>query len=839
MRKNWFLTSALIILLLALGVFSTAFAQDDAPPPATIVNDEGGPVDVAGDVSYTNGFFTAGVAEPLVILEDEAGFVDRNKGFIIPEASQVLGKITSDFFTSPFSYRIDLPIEPAASLRDVDNDTTDDTGVMIYAVAYWTNTWGDAYLEERDLFGGGWSTAYASMRVDQNPSANGNVIGGKYLVFAPDEGEGFPSGFGDDGALFTNDDPIVTIPQGYTIVDMDTDPFTFDRSRHPVIDLIEGEGAAQEDFSNLSYTDAFDAMIEMFRQKYAYTEFKNIDWDAKIAEFRPRIVEAEANNDSAAYQLALRDLIWSIPDGHLSAPIDNVEFSTDTGGGLGMAIREIDSGETIVNYILDGGPAAEVGIELRAQILDINGTPIDQAVSDSVPWSLPFSSAHTLRLQQLRYVLRYPVGTDVEITYQNPEDSAPTTVTLTTVAERSSFAFSSFNSGLTGAEVPVEFKLLDNGYGYVKIYSFFDNTVLTIQLWEHMIQVLNQGVPGLIIDMRQNGGGSGFLADQMAAYFYNDPLVLGNTQTYDEDLGKFYADPERESLYYLPPEDLRYNGPIAVLVGPSCSSACEFFSYDMTLQDRAAIVGQYPTGGLGAGQATYLMPDGLQLQYSVGRSVDADGNIIIESTGVVPTVQVPVDEDTLFSDGDPILDAAVGYLDEATAVDVVDAGEISVGDTVTGDIAERQRIQYTLTFDQDQTIDILLTDADASLDTYLRIYDLGGNLLIDNDDADPETGVSAPNSALTELQVPGGLTVILEVGTYNDASAGTYTLQLAESAVVTEAAPEEMPTAEATMEAMPEATMEATAEMTAEPTMEAPAATAEVPMMTPEVTEAP
>ena len=33
----------------------------------------------------------------------------------------------------------------------------------------------------------------------------------------------------------------------------------------------------------------------------------------------------------------------------------------------------------------------------------------------------------------------------------------PTTVTLTTVAERESFEFSSFNAGLIGAELPVEF----------------------------------------------------------------------------------------------------------------------------------------------------------------------------------------------------------------------------------------------------------------------------------------------------------------------------------------------------------------------------------------------
>jgi len=776
MQYKLFARASLVLaLLLTLAVSAVAFAQDAEIPPATIVNDEGGPVSITGEVAYSNGFFTLGVDEPLIILEDQAGFVDRNRAFLMSPQSQVLGKITSDFYSSPFTYSVELPVVPAAELRDVDNDGGEDTGVMVYAVAYWTNIWGDSYLEERDLQGGGWSGAYASTRIDPNPSAKAEVIGGTYLVYAPDDQQGFPSGFGEDGKLFTEDDPVVLLPQGYTIVNLDTDPFTFDRSRNPVIDLIEGEGLEQEDFSALSYTEAFDGMIEMFRTKYAYTEYKGIDWDAKIAEFRPRFEEAEANNDSAAYALALRDFIWSIPDGHLSAPVDDQQFAFETGGGLGMAIREVDDGRVIVNFLLDGGPAAEAGIELTAEITAINGTPIDEAISATQPWSLPFSAEHTLRLQQLRYVIRFPVDTEVELTYKNPGDAEETTVNLTTIAERTSFSFSSFNVGLTGFEQPIEYRVLDNGYGYVKIYSFSDSDRLTIQLWERMIRTLNgAGTPGLIIDMRQNGGGSGFLADQMAAYFFNESLVLGNGATYDESLGEFYADPAFESKYILPPEDLRYNGKIAVLVGPNCNSACEFFTYNMTLQDRAAIVGQYPTAGLGGGQDTYLMPEGIQLQYSIVRSVDAEGNIIVEGTGIAPTVKVPVDEETLFAEGDVILDAAAAYLDEALQVDVTDGGEIAIGDSVTGELAERTRIQYTLNVKAGDRISILLTDPTGELDTYLRIYDEGLNLLVDNDDSES----AAPNSSLEDLEIPVDLTLIIEVGTYDDASAGAFTLEI-------------------------------------------------------------
>ena len=236
-------------------------------PAAEIINDEGGPVVITGEVEYTHPFFTLGVAEPIIILEDQTGFIDRDRDYLFPLESQVLGQITSDYYTSPFTYSLTLPAVPRGGLRDVDNDGETDTGVMVFAVAYWTNTWGDPYLEKRDQSGGGWSGAYASTLVSDDRDNYLEVYGGKYLVYAPSVGQGFPSSFGEDGKLFTTDDNIVQIPQGWTIVDMDSEPFVFDQSREPVIDLYEPESLALDDFSTLSYTEAFDAMLDKMRKE--------------------------------------------------------------------------------------------------------------------------------------------------------------------------------------------------------------------------------------------------------------------------------------------------------------------------------------------------------------------------------------------------------------------------------------------------------------------------------------------------------------------------------------------------------------------------------------------
>ncbi len=660
MNRQLRLLAALLLVMTTVFVPTAAFAQDGDIAPADIVNDEGGPVVVTGEMNYTNPFVALGVAQPIIVLEDQAGFIDRDEGFLFPKSSQVLGQIVGDFFNPPFNYTLSLPIEPQGSLRDVDNDGEEDTGVMTFAVAYWTNAFGDPFLEQRDQGGGGWSTAFATTRAEDAPSGKGEIIGGKYIVWAPDDQQGFPSGFGEDGKLFTEDDPIVRLPAGYTVVDMDTDPFTFDRSASPEMELVEPPSSALDDFSSLGYVGAFDAMIDLFRREYSFTDLKAIDWDAKIAEYRPRFEEAEANNDSLAYRRALRDFIWSIPDGHLNAPFIREDFVEATSGGVGIAIRDVEDGRTIVNFVTPDSPADRAGIEVGAEILTWNGQPIDDYVDGIVPFSSPFSSDHVRRLQQLRYATRAPLDGEVEITYKNPGAAADSTAVVTAEEESDSFRVSSFNVGRSGVELPVEFSLLDNGLGYVKIYSFSDNELLSVQLWERMMQNLNEnGIPGLIIDMRQNGGGSGFLADQMAAYFYNEPLELGMSGFYDENLGEFYFNPERTDRFYLPSEDLRYNGRVAVVTGPNCASACEFFTYNMTREGRADVIGNYPTAGLGGSQNLFQMPDFEMLQISIGRPVDMDGNIIVEGTGVAPTVRVPVTEETLFAEGDPLLDTAI------------------------------------------------------------------------------------------------------------------------------------------------------------------------------------
>lgn len=101
-----------------------------------------------------------------------------------------------------------------------------------------------------------------------------------------------------------------------------------------------------------------------------------------------------------------------------------------------------------------------------------------------------------------------------------------------------------------------------------------------------------------------------------------------------------------------------------VLVSPSCVSACEGFAYLLTLNDRATIVGHAGTAGaygdVGLGQ--YTLPGDLDLQFPTGRPETMDGQLLIEGTGVLPDVTVPVTYESALGLEDAVLDAAIKIL---------------------------------------------------------------------------------------------------------------------------------------------------------------------------------
>lgn len=614
------------------------------------------PVYISGEIPFTSPFFLDTIAEAFVMLEDQGGFYERDLEFEFPLEGQVIGPVAM-IDDETLTYQLSLPAIPQGTLLDVDNDGEQDAGVLAFAVAYWSNTWGGPFLEVRD--GTGWSTAYASTTTD--PDRDFEINGGTLIVWAPDDEQGFPAGFGNDEMLFTADDPIQTIPAGYNIVDLNQEPFKFSKEAQPEITLLEGE-LAVNDFSALSYSDAFDALFEKVSKEYPFTTDKNIAWNALYDEYSARI--SSANNDEDFLE-ALKDFSYTIPDGHIGVSFNDLVgqyFFDNFGGSFGLILVELSDGRVLVKDVLPGTPAARAGVEVGAEILKWDDRALAEAIGEVEPFFGPYSTEHHRRFEQLVFLTRVPPNTRVGISYQNPESEPQETVLRADVDYDSLFNWIP-TFLVDEISPPIVGEVLEpSGLGYIRINTFSADYNLTAQLWDHYItSLIDSDVPGLIIDMRVNGGGSSGLAGAFAGYFFDEEVTVAKRSYYNELLGEFeYKDPLRR----IKPGPAFFDAPVAVLVSPYCISACEGFTHMLSLSNNSVIVGHAPTSGAfgEVGRGQYKLPADLSMQFPTGRSETPEGDLLLEGTGVIPDITVPITKDSALGLVDTVLKAAVKEL---------------------------------------------------------------------------------------------------------------------------------------------------------------------------------
>jgi carboxyl-terminal processing protease len=206
-----------------------------------------------------------------------------------------------------------------------------------------------------------------------------------------------------------------------------------------VVGIIAGPmiaSGAAENLSRKSWTESFERTNDILAQRYAFSEWKQIDWQSLQAEFAPRIAAAEEGNDLDAYHLALQEYFFSIPDSHIKFGGGDMRLWQDmVGGGYGLGLIELEDGSVILHQLSTGGPADLAGISWGAAVLAWDGLPVQQAISQVAPiwWEVPPATQEGRRYVQQTLLTRTAVGTQVDITFQNHDDTESRTVSLTAV----------------------------------------------------------------------------------------------------------------------------------------------------------------------------------------------------------------------------------------------------------------------------------------------------------------------------------------------------------------------------------------------------------------------
>ena len=638
-----------------LSVFNNDVAKGEAVPA--------GPVLITGEFEYTNDFVVETYyVEHAVALLDMTGFVLRDKEWEMPVESQVLGFMDLDADNDRATYRLSLPAVPAGEFNDVDNDNKKEQGLQIFAVGYNPNLTGGVFSEGDDR-SMGWPGYLASVKTDSENKDE--VKGGKLILWAPDKDQEFPSDFGADGLLFTEDDPMTAAPVGYSVVDLDVSPFSFDTDQTIDMTLYEPDDVAIKDYSDLSYTEAFDAFYEVVRKEYAFNgyEGKQPDWDAVYAEIKPKVAQAEGERDAYAYYLALREFSLVFNDGHVGisgGEFDVQYYEENLYGGYGFAVRELDDGRVLAVYVLPGGPAEQAGMRVGAEILKINGESVRVTLDKVRPFE-PQSTDFGKRYEQTVFLTRGRTGEVRAVTFKNP-GSVEQTTEMSSIRETDSFLQVYLGGLLVNESVlPVEASIDSyGGVGYIKINSNSEDLGLIIRSFEHALKKFEEfGTPGIIIDMRHNTGGAPL---GLAGYLYDQDIPLGQLEYYSDKTGQFEPDGPRDKV--LPNKNVYSFEKMVLLVDQFCFSACEIESYGFSQVPGMVVMGQTPTAGVEAETARgeFLLPEDITFGVPTGRFTLPDGSIFLEGQGVQPTVRIPVDETSVLSGEDVVLQDAISYI---------------------------------------------------------------------------------------------------------------------------------------------------------------------------------
>ena len=617
---------------------------------------------VTGKFEYTNDFVVETYyVEHAVGLLDMTGFVLRDKEWELPVESQVLGYMKLDAENNSATFHLALPMVPEGVFNDVDQDAKKEQGLQIFAVGYNPNLTGGVFSEgdDRSL---GWPAYLASVKTDSENQDE--VTGGKVVIWAADSKQEFPSGFGKDGLLFTKDDPIMAIPAGYSVVDLDQKPFKLIRDQVAVVTLYEPADVAVKDFSKLSYTEAFDKMFEIVRKEYAFNDItgKQPDWNAVYAELAPKVANAQEAQDPYAYYLAIRDLMMKFNDGHVGlsgGEFDSQYIQNRILGGWGFAVKELDDKRVVVTFLLAGGPADKAGMKLGNEIIEVNGTPVQIALDNTDPLS-SHSTDLSKRSDQTVLLTRGLIGQNITIKYANPGQSAKT-VQMTSIYEMDSWFAVYLGGPLDRNVLPAEYKFFpESGVGYIKLNSNYDDLGLVIRVVNRALKTFQDvGAAGIVIDMRLNFGGSPL---GLAGFLYDENIPLGQLEYYSDKTGKFEPDGPRDKVF---PNVEQYRfGKMVLLVDKYCTSACEIEAYGFSQVPGMVVMGQYSTGGAEGevARGQFLLPEGLEFQIPTGRFTLPDGSIFLEGQGVQPTIRIPVDATSELSGQDVVLQKAIDYI---------------------------------------------------------------------------------------------------------------------------------------------------------------------------------
>lgn len=442
------------------------------------------------------------------------------------------------------------------------------------------------------------------------------------------------------------------------------------------------------------YVKDFNKAFNVMREYYVLTDHKNIDFDALYQEYLPKFKDAEKNNSKTENALAWTAFCAEFYDGHVGYISDECDketlMSEFCGNDYGLSTVKLSDGRYAAVSIEENSVAAQNGIHNGTIITKWDGCDLD-TVAQNLELSEYIAFPDKSNEEFFKSVFAAGKGGEnVDISFLDDSGNEKTITVPKTgnYYDRGKDVIKTLNKGIEAANM--SWTEVDEKTAALRIkammYDFksyasnktsdFDG--MKNEIRSKLIEYRELGYENLIIDLRENSGGSGMMVMALASliapegtyYYCSDGVWDDKKSCYlkDDETGRYIAGAE----HYFDGENIWGDNPIIILVNMYSISAADHLVKTTEGMKNVTVMGLTKTNGSAQGIFSVNTSVGT-LCFSGSLLLDKNGDILIDSgadhiSGNRLDVQLPLDEEAIKAmfdnNEDYVLSCALEYFDK-------------------------------------------------------------------------------------------------------------------------------------------------------------------------------